>query len=386
MPTVKMTSRTVPTLPRPHSAQVDYFDSSLPGFGLRVSPSGRRSYTLLYRHLGRLRRLTLGQHPALALADARDLAKKALVELAQGKDPGARKIEARRSSDFRALAERFLEANRQRLRPKTLTEWERILNREIAPQLGHLPPQEISRARVRDLCRTISMRAPYMGNRVFEVIRRIFTWAVSEDLLETSPCLGLRKPCAEKSRERVLSSEEIRRVYASLEEERPIISGFFKILFFMATRRSEVLGARWPDIDFEQKLWTIPETKGGRQHVLPLSSQAAALLEMLRPLAGHSQWIFLGPTGKAIAHPQKAVARIRARSGVQFRIHDIRRTVATGLASIGVPSPVISRILNHVPGGPAATRIYDRYEPLPEMRSALEAWATHLQTIVHRPV
>ena len=382
MPSVRLTARTVPSLQAPPAGQMDYFDSALPGFGVRVSVSGRRSYILLYRHLGRLRRWTIGRHPQLSLAEARGMARRALAELAQGKDPASRKLEARHSGDFKSLVQSFLDANSQRLRPKTLKEWNRLLEREILPELGRLAPHEITRAHIRGLSRRIAQRAPVVGNRTYELIRRIYSWAVSEDLIGVSPCYGLKKPSEERSRERVLNAGELRQIWEALEQERPIIASVFRLLFLTGARRGEVLGARWADIDLQQKLWTISTTKMKRQHVLPLSVKAIEVLGFLRPLAGHSEWIFVGPTGKAISSPQKAKARIQNRSGVQFTIHDIRRTVSTGLASIGVSSEIISAILNHAPGGPAATRIYNRYQPLPEMRAALERWAAHLERIV----
>jgi integrase len=137
----------------------------------------------------------------------------------------------------------------------------------------------------------------------------------------------------------------------------------------------------WTDIDFEQALWTLV-AKGGRQHVIPLSGEAVRVIESLRPLSGHKPAVFLGPTGDAIANPGKSIIRLRKRSKVEFRIHDIRRTVATGLAQIGVRTDVVSAVLGHTISGPQATRAYERHGRIPEMRTALERWAAHIQRII----
>ena len=159
---------------------------------------------------------------------------------------------------------------------------------------------------------------------------------------------------------------------------------YFKLLFFTAVRRSEGTTARWSDIDYEKRLWRIPviKTKNKKEHVLPLSDQVVSLLHTVWPLTGHTEHIFIGPNGKALANPQKAKQRIAKCAGVKFRIHDIRRTVATELAALGVPTDTISAILNHTVGERKDTRTYVRYARIEEKRAALDKWARHVEQIV----
>ena len=216
---------------------------------------------------------------------------------------------------------------------------------------------------------------PVVANRSFELVRAIYNWALQEELTENSPCVGLRRYTPEKPRERVLNSEEIRDIWAALDPERPQVAAYFKFLFYTGARKGEPLAAVWSHIDLDQGLWTLPQTKAGRTHILPLSSSAVDLLNSL----GSSPDGYIFPREKTV---ERAKARLQNRSGVSFHLHDIRRSTATGLASIGVPDRVIAAILNHVPPGSAATRIYQRYQPLKEMRKALGRWAAHLERLV----
>ena len=387
MPRLNLTARTLAVLRPDATRQVDYWDRSLPGFGVRVSPGGRKTFTILYRQAGRVRRYTLGTHPPVSLANARDEARLRLAEIhTKGADPQAARLQARQPLEdrtFGGLARYFLERQAPRLRPNTLDAWTRITRVEIIPAFGEREATSIKRSEIRAFVQGIVERGtPYWANRVFEVVRRIFNWAVEEDLLEASPCVGLKKPGVELARDRVLTAEEIARVWRVLDQEGPVGQAV-KLLFYTGARRGEVLSLRWSELDLGERLWRIPaaRSKNRDTHVIPLSSGAIGVLEGLA--SKESIWAFPSPRGDAaIWSPQKAAERIRTSSGVAFRLHDIRRTVATGLAALGTPSAIVSAVLGHTPPGPAATLIYNRYTPVREMRSALEAWAAHLAGIL----
>ena len=395
MPVVKLTKdATVRALPTPDKGQVDYFDETKnpPGFAVRITPTGTRSFVFTYRHLGRFRRKTLGKFPGLPLAKARELAKAAYKDLQSGTDPGAEKIAARSAGDFASLADSFLESERKRLRPKTVAEWARIIERELKPRFGRESPVAISAADIESFLEKKAEIAPIMANRIHETIRRIFSWAASknsigidsDDYYARFGKFGVRKPAEDRERDRVLSRVELRAVWEACGAERPMTSTLFHLWLLTATRRTELLDLRWTDIDWEKRTVTFPasNTKSKRALVLPLSHQALQALESLKPLSGHSPFVFVGPTGKAINNPQKAKQRIQQRSNVDFRIHDLRRTAATEMAALGVSDQVISRLLNHKPPGADATRIYQRHGFLNEMRVALQKWADHLERIV----
>jgi integrase len=266
-------------------------------------------------------------------------------------------------------------------RPKTRHEFERILRVEVIPAFGHLKPDEVKRGEVRALVDRLSDRAPIMANRVFEVTRRLYTWAIGKDLVETSPCLGLSKPGVETQRDRVLSEDEIRAVWSACDAEPGIIADAFRLMLVTAQRRGEVLSMRWQGVD--GLWWTIPAevAKNGRSHRVPLSPQALAILTRRREHAS-SPWVFPSPTtDRPIENPQKAVERLRARSNVpDLRLHDFRRTAASLMTGMGISRLTVKKILNHAERD--VTAIYDRHSYDPEKRTALEAWSRRLEAII----
>jgi integrase len=387
---MKLTARNIFTLPARGDTRVDYVDEILPGFGLRVSPTGTRAFTVTYSQNGKVRRYTIGRTPPLSLADARDIARRIQADAVKGADPQAEKIAARKKLSqgmlsFGELCERFLSEAKTRdnlpLRPTTLYNWRNIVKAEILPALGGWAPEDITRRDVRDLVEGLAEEHPYWANRVFEVIRRVFSWALEKELLAASPCVGLKKPGGEKARDRVLSSEEIRSVWAGLENEARV-GDAIRLLFYTAARPREMLQASWPELDLEERMWRVPSDrmKGRQPHSVPLSTSAMAILFGLGPGAG-SQWLFPSPTttGRLVT-VAKALRRIRQRTGVSFQLRDIRRTVRTRLREMGVLQDVSEAILSHTP--PRLVRTYDRYEPIPEMRAALEAWGARLHGIL----
>ena len=370
----------------PPKRQKDYVDTSSaspPGFGIRVSYTGTKSFYLKYDANGRRnQRLTFGRYPALGLADAREMARRVYKTVAAGQDPQADKMESRRSGDFRSVWERFYADQAKRLKPKTIQEWKRIIEKDVLPVFGKRPPQDISRGDVKALIKQVSKRGDYISNRTFDAIRRVFFWAVEEEILENSPCFGIRKSFNEKPHERVLNTSEIRKIVAALTYERPMIAAAFRLWLLTGMRKSELLRSKWAHIDWDRKILTLPNAKNNRDYLLPLSRETQKYLRGLEPLTGHSEWVFLGPTGANVQNPQKAKARIQMASGVQFRINDLRHTVGTGLAELRVRAEIVSAVMNHTPPGPAVTRVYNRYEPIEEMRQALEKWSRHLDKIL----
>ena len=356
-----LTDQSIRSLPAPPpKKQKDYPDglnSSPPGFGIRVSYTGTKSFYLKYDSHGRRnQRLTFGKYPAVSLAKARELAKKAFNEILAGKNPQAQKLESRRAGDFQSLWKTFYEDQRHRLKPTTLKEWKRIVEKDIIPVFGRIPPSEISRADIKANLKTISQRGGYIANRTLEVIRRIYSWAVEEEIVESSPCLGLKKLHKEKSHERVLTTDEIRKILGALEQERVVIATAFRLWLFTGMRRSELLRTKWEHIDWDKNLLTLPNAKNNKDYLLPLSTQVQEQLKNIHGTTGHSEWVFLGPRKKPINNPQKAKERVEKNSGVKFRINDFRHTVATGLAQLGTSGEIVSAVMNHT-SGPAVTRV-----------------------------
>ena len=218
-----------------------------------------------------------------------------------------------------------------------------------------------------------------MANRVKALISKIYAFGMSRDLVDHNPCYAVPMPAKAKQRDRVLTDEEIRSVWAALDAEGVVMAATFKMRLLTAQRGIEVLTMRWEHLDGDW--WTIPAevAKNGHSHRIPLSPPVLALLEELRPVTGSSEWVFASNRrpGARIVAVQKAAERLAQASGVDFVPHDLRRTAATGMASLGVDRLVIKKVLNHVESD--VTAIYDRHSYDAEKREALERWAEKLE-------
>jgi len=390
MPRVKLTDRTVQGLKPPATGQVDYFDTAggLPGFCVRVTAAGVKTWTVLYRNPDRrLRRLTLGRYPLVSLADARELARKALAATVQGEDPAGEKQARREAATFAEVAREYVEHAKKVNR--SWREKKRMLETDVIPAWGSRKARDITARDVRELVDGIVDRgAPIAANRTFALIRRVFTWASAPDRAlvpqHHNPCRGMERPAAERQRDRVLDADELRAVWRALDTEDAFNAALFRLYVLTAQRGGELRTMAWTDVDLDAGWWTIPaeRAKNGKAHRVPLSPQAVAILRAL-PRVDGSPWVF--PSGRAATGFRetitKAVKRVRETSGVDFWPHDLRRTVATFLTSeLRVSRLVVAKILNHVERG--ITAVYDRASYDHEKRAALNAWGARLEAIV----
>ena len=383
MPIVKLTARSVARLKPPDVGQIDYFDDSLPGFGLRVSAGGRRAWVLLYRHGTLKRRLTLGPYPDLPLAAARDKAKDHLREVAHGRDPAAEKVAGRKAETFAELAEDYLERYAKK-RKRSWRKDELTLARDLLPRFATEKAKAISRRDINRLLDSIMDRgAPIQANRTFEILRRIFNWGIERDIVAVNPCQGIRAPGEEKARDRVLTPDELRAVWNALAPEQAQIAAMFKLRILTAQRGGEVSTIRRSALDLQSAWWTIPGelSKNGLAHRVPLAPQVVEIVKEALRSAGDDECLFPSPTSDGpVRSIWRAVARIRKRSGVEFRPHDLRRTAASLMTGMGISRLTVSKILNHVESD--ITSVYDRHSYDAEKRQALEAWAARVEQIV----
>jgi integrase len=271
----------------------------------------------------------------------------------------------------------------------TLKEYRRILASEVGGSpIGKLGAQDLRRADVKDLLERIARRAPVMANRTFQFVRAVLRWGVREEMLKRNPCEGLQRPRKEKSRDRVLSDHEIGALWHVLDSEEPDVAGVVKLLLLLGQRSKETIHMRSRDLDFGARTWTIPGEyrKGGRLHVVPLPSLAIAILEGLRSTDVDQEHVFRGVSAANAERDWWGSIRTRTmEAGAEhFTKHDLRRTCATGCARLGASPFIVSRILGHSvqPGVLQVTGIYDRFDRLPELASALNAWASYVQQIV----
>lgn len=438
MPTVKLTDAAVQKFKAAPKARVEYFDATLPGFGLRVSgptskaPEGRKSWVLFYRHKGEQKRLTLDlPYPALSLADARKEAGDALQLVAKGVDPAAHraavKAEAERDRDTveatvetflssgmkgkkgKPLAKRYVDETRRNFTNHVLPRWKdrdlgSITRRDVIALLDAIAAGEpASRMEAkRKQARTVG--GPIAANRVLAAVRAMFNWALRRGIVEANPCALVEQPGEETRRERTLSADEIRELWPLFQSAGYPFGAFFQIALLTGQRRSEVAGMRWADIDLEAKTWTLTadQTKAGRGHVVPLSQPAIDLLKAaprktatidgkLKP----SPYVFttngnapISGYSRAKAIVDAGVAKSRKNADAEpmetWGIHDLRRTAATEMGRLGTPEFVIGKVLNHTSKG-ITGQVYNRYEYLNEKRQALEAWGAYLERLVSPP-
>jgi len=353
----------------------DIRDAAVPGLILRLGASGTRAWSVWGRVRGQGRpvRVGLGRYPRVSLARAREEARHVLGEMALGRVPGHRAGPEDPVGTVERLVRACLDALAPRLAAQTISGWERLLRAEIAPAWGSRDPRTLARAEIRAWLAERAKAAPYVANRVHELLRRAYRWAGEMDLLTVDPTVGIRSPHRERPRDRVLSTDEASRVW--LAAGRVPLGQVVRLLLLTGARRGEVLGMRWQDVDLPAGLWRMPgeARKGGDAHTLPLVASALVVLRALRRRRGGlGEWVFPSPVGGPVAHPQGLARRIKAASGVAFRLHDLRRTVATRLAEAGTRPDVVEAVLGH--RVPALIRTYQVYRPLPEMRAALEAW------------
>jgi integrase len=397
---VKLTAAQVESLKAPAHGQQEYWDKKLPGFGLRVSQGGRKTWTLLYRHQKLMRRLTVGTYPPLSLADARDMAKAKLAEVQRGLDPATLKQEARDADTFAAVAERYLaEHAHVHKKASSVYEDEKILRRALLPAWGKRKAADIKRRDVIALVDGIATRAPIAANRTLSLASKIFNFALSKEIIAASPAYRIPKPGKEQTRERALSDDEIERFSKAIQGETADIAALFELLLRTGQRRSEVVEMRWDELDLGSGWWLIPaeRTKNKRSHRIPLVGRAIEILKARAAEALGQEFVFPGRRdGQAYVNMAKPLARIIERMGslaraakeqpqAPFTIHDLRRTAATGMARAGVSGAVISRVLNHVTastGGSRITLIYNRYEYDEEKRMALLKWEERLRTLL----
>ena len=380
----KLTDAAIRRFKAPSAGRAEHWDAELPGFGLRITEKGAKSWVVMYRIGGRLRRLTLGSYPAISLKDARALARDAMQEVAKGNDPATMKATARRerADTFDEVAQEFIERHAKR-KTRSWKATAGILERNLVPAWSGRPIGEITRRDVIEaLDKVMDRGEPYAANRLLAAVRKLFNWALERGIVEASPVANIKAPGKERQRDRVLSDGEIQALWKAWDETAYPFGPCLKMLLITAQRRDEVANMQWPDVDLGAKIWTLPreQTKTDRAHDVPLSPLAVEILEGLPRFAG--PYVFSTTNGEGpVSGFSKAKARVVESSGVtEWRLHDLRRSAATSMARLGVSVHIIGRVLNHAQRG--VTAIYDRHGYLPEKCHALDTWARKLTSII----
>lgn len=379
-----LTELTIRKLSPKGKERVEVWDDKLPGFGVRVSASGTKSFVLMYYTAGKKKRLTLGRFPMMTLAEARRRAHEALATVAEGGEPEAKPAVADVGVSFSSAVEMFVAQHcRRHNRASHAQETERVLRTKFVTSWGERPIRSISRADVlRVLDDAVDAGHPSAANHALAAVRKLFSWAVERSLVETSPCTGVSRPAPVMHRDRVLSDDELASVWHGALALAAPFSHIVRLLILTGQRRGEVAGLRWSEVDWLNAVWNIPpaRTKNGRQHALPLTPLA---IEVLKTVPSVHDELAFPARGNDDATPSgfsKIKRRLDELSGVSdWTLHDLRRTLATQLAGMGVAPHVVERILNHASGTfGGVAGIYNRFQYLPEMRAALGMWADHV--------
>jgi len=409
MPTKNLTARTVGAIRPPAGGQVDYWDQSVPGFGLRVSAGGKMAWVIMYRdNDGRKRRHTFNTYPSMSVGDARDEAKALFELVAKGGDPATEKKSNRKAGTFNELADLYIEKY-AKVNKRSWKKDESIIDKNLRPKWGALKAHSITRRDVNRLLTEIVERgAPIQANRVLEIVRKLYSWAIGTDRVEmdVNPCHEVKKPAKEQPRDRHLTADEIMTVWPMTGEGAKINDLFrivLRLILVTAQRPGEVVGMPWAELDDDwdsgaEPFWTIPgeRTKNGREHRIPLSPLAVDLLKKAKAIAakladkktyrGDVAYVFPSPRGNAgMLESSLSHALIRSKHfGVpHFTPHDLRRTASTHLESpaCGVSRFIVERVLNHVDQS-VTGRHYALYKYDREKRIALNTWADVLYVVL----
>jgi integrase len=391
MAKTKLTAPFVDRAKAPKSGRVEYFDTLLPGFALRVTDKGTKSWVVFYRIDGKQVRRTLGKYPALDLAKARQAARESLELAAKGTDARAvareRKTAASRArrNTVAVVVEQFIERH-AKLKTRSWQATDSIFRRHVLPVWGDRPIDSITRRDVHELLDGLVDRdMPVMANRVLAHVRKAFNWALDRGILDASPIVRIQAPAKESPRDRTLSDDEIRAAWSAFEGLGDPFGPMFKLLLVTGQRRDEVARMSWTEI--EGDLWTIPRerAKSDRAHSVPLSPLAMEILEGLRRRQSGwtGEFVFSTRGGQK---PVSGYSKARQRAGklcdvADWTLHDLRRTAATGMAQLGISPEIIGRVLNHAPKGVTA-QVYNRHTYLNEKRRAFGAWSQKIESIV----
>src|SRR5262245_44311648 len=362
MPRVKLTKSAIDALTIP-AKEIVYWDSGCPGFGVKVTPKGRKVFIVLCRAGGagaRLRKYTIGPYGRVTLHQARVAALKIFAARSEGRDPAAEKQQARRrlvTDRVDDLVELYITEHLSKKR--SAREISRLLRREVIPRWGTRSLHEIDKRQIIELISEVTARgAPSAANKLLKVIKTFFGWCVGRAILDMSPAKELAAPAREVARDRVLDDQELARIIRAARQIDGPYGGIVEFLALTGQRREEVAQLTWDEVDLASQIWTLPasRTKNGKAHIVHLSKGAIAVLVRMPKLAS---FVFSLSGRKPFQNFSAAKRELDKLSAVtDWRLHDLRRTSVSGMARLGVAPHVADKILKHQSGtisGVAAT-------------------------------
>jgi integrase len=364
-----LTDASIQRIKPPAKSSLEIFDLGYPGLALRIGHGGAKTFEVFYRINGKLRRETLGRWPAISLADARMAWRKTREAIAKGEAPQRENP----AMLFEHIVEEWIRRDQAKNKPSSLYQATRSLEVDLLPAWRGKRVDEIGKRDVIALLDSIADRgAPIMARRVQSYVRRFFRWCIERDILKIDPTAGMPRVGNGKSRERVLTDDELGKVWTACDGP---YGAVVRMLALTGARRDEIAKLRWSEIDGATIKLEGSRTKTGAPHTIPLSSAAQALLKSLPHLG---DFVFSG--ARPMSNWTKSKLRLDGASGVtNWRIHDLRRTVATGLQKLGANLQTIEAVLGHTSGSRSGVvGVYQRHSFEAEKREALEAWGIHV--------
>ena len=339
------------------------FDDDLRGFGVRVYPSGRKSFFISYRNpSGTKKRLVLGEFGVFTATQARTLAQETLAEVRRGHDPQAERQEKRHEMTFAALGERYID-HAQHHKRSWKVDAQRLRD-HVLPVLGKRKLSEITLRQLQKLHADIKLsRSPATANRVAALVRHMFTMAGKWSLIDPNPARHLTLFREPPPRDIVLEPDQCRALIGACDaDDNPYAAALFKLAMFTGRRVGELLNAKWDDVDLDKGIMTLPETKVGERQFVYLNELAAAVLRTLPRIEGN-QYVIAGQApGKPLNFYRRAWVRILKRAGLDpFPPHGLRHNYASMLVAAGVPLETVGHLLGHK--NSVTTRKYAHHRP-----------------------
>lgn len=402
---VKFTDAKIKSL-KSKSARYEVWESNGKGFGLRISPGGRKSFIFMYRFDGTPRRITIGTYPALTLSEAHESHAKARQKLEKGIDPGVESVKGKRTAreayTVTELVDNYIERHAKR-KKRSWKEDDRVLRKDVIPRWGKRKAESVTQLEVVNLLDEVRDRAEAKGgrgvqaNRTLEIIRKMFNFAVGRSIVKINPCAFIETPAEENPRDRVLNEEEIKTFWNNLEKSKMATGTrlLLKLQLLTMQRKGELVQIEKSDLNLKSRWWTQPKekVKNKNAHRVWLADTAFEIIQEAMVLSGDSRWLFPGNRGENHLTPQavdhalrKAQINAPEKKMVDifeiphFTPHDLRRTGATHTTGDGVSRFVIGRILNHKDS--SMTGRYDLHEYDKEKQQALETWDRKLNSIL----
>jgi integrase len=402
----KITKRLVDAM-RPGPRDLYVWDQTLAGFGLKVTPKGKKVYVVQYRMGGRgftLRRYTIGPHGVYTPEEARERARKVRQTVCDGIDPMLLKKQERLNT-VEKLIQGFIQSRRRKGR-RSADEIQRVLEREIGKAWRGRSVASITKPDIHHVLDAIMDRgSSVIANRTLAHLKTMFNWAKSRGIIMHSPADNIEKPGEEVSRERTPDDSEITEIWRATAKLDWPFEPALKLLILTGQRREEVGQMRWSELKLSEGVWTLPaaRTKNGQPHDIHLSPLAVRVVATITPTEncdlvfstnGQTPISGWSKAKRRLDEEIEAARRTRARGRgedpdkvmlmPEWRIHDLRRSVATGLSNLGIAPVVADRILNHVPKKQKGQVmfVYNRAQYLKDRREAMELWGGHIERVI----